>query len=267
MGQTKIVEPNNIADDDLARDSVVIKVNDEVKKKKKSKKEKNQDKDVNSIVMASKKFEAEIQLKKKKKKKAESLENGNSHGNIESDLNGTNNISEGISKKLRKQLMTNEAQKQESLHPTNTIDKLIKKGEPLPNAQLDCEDKTKSQKKNKKRKREKVNDREILEFELGTAKKSGNDEVPVIAKDSPAALPKVTAGEERNDSTGDKSKSKRRKEKKKNSADKLYNDNDLSIKSFKSEDINYKEKKTPPNHSLSESEDRSKMKGPSGKEK
>merc|ERR1712110_1319454 len=89
LPQTKIVEPNNIADDDLARDSVVIKVNDEVKKKKKSKKEKNQDKDVNSIVMASKKFEAEIQLKKKKKKKAESLENGNSHGNIESDLDST----------------------------------------------------------------------------------------------------------------------------------------------------------------------------------
>merc|ERR1712141_966660 len=123
---TKIVEPKNIADDYLARDSVVIKVTEKVKKKKKSKKEKNQDKDLNSIDIASEKFEAEIQLKKKKKKKAESLENGDSHGNIESDLNGTNNISEGISKKLRKQLMTNEAQKQESLHPTYTIDKLIK---------------------------------------------------------------------------------------------------------------------------------------------
>merc|ERR1712141_977346 len=255
LPQTKIVEQKNIADDDLARDSVVIKITDEVKKKKKPKKEKNQDKDVDSIVMASKKFEAEIQLKKKKKKKAESLENGNSHGNIESDLNGTNNISEGISKKLRKQLMTNEAQKQESLHPTYTIDKLIKKGEPLPNVQFDCEDNSKSQKKNKKRKREKVNDREILEFELGTTKKSRNDEVPVIAKDSPAALPKVTAGEERNDSTGEKSKSKRRKEKKKNSANELsYNDNDVSIKSFKSENIKDKEKKAPPNHSLSESE-------------
>merc|ERR1712141_964828 len=83
-----------------------------------------------------------------------------------------------------------------------------------------------------------------------------------------AAIPKVTAGEERNDSTGDKSKSKRRKKKKKKSANKLsYNDNDLSVKSFKSEDINYKEKIAPPNHSLSESEDRSKTKGPSGKEK
>ena len=267
--QTKIVEPKNAADDDLARDSVVIKVTDEVKKKKKSKKEKNQDKDVNLIDIASDKLEAEIQLKEKKKKKAKSVENGNSHGNIESNLKGTDSISEGISKKLRKQLMTHDAQKQESLHPTNTIDnKLIKKVESLPNVKLDCEDHSKSQKKNKKRKREKVNDREILESELGTTKKSRNDEVPVIAKDSHAAIPKVTAGEERNDSTGDKSKSKRRKEKKKNSANKLSdNDNDLSIKSFKSEDTNYKEKITPPNHSLSESEDRSKMKGPSGKEK
>merc|ERR1712183_612685 len=215
---TKIVEPKNIADDYLARDSVVIKVTHEVKKKKKSKKEKSQDKDVNSIDIASEKFEAEIELKKKKKKKAESVENGNSHGNIESDLDRTGNISDAISKKLRKQLMKNEAQKQDSLYPTSTLDnKLIKKVESLPNAQLDCEDNSKSQKKNKKRKREKLNDRDILESELGTAKKSKNDEVPVIARDSPAALPKVTAGEERNDSTGDKSKSKRRKEKKKNS--------------------------------------------------
>merc|ERR1711974_235877 len=117
-------------------------------------------------------------------------------GNIEFDLKGTDNISQGISKKLRKQLMTND-QKQESLHPTNTIDnKLSKKVESLTNVKLDCEDHSKSQKKNKKRKREKVNDREIVESELGTAKKSRNDEVPVIAKDSHAAIPKVTAGEE-----------------------------------------------------------------------
>merc|ERR1719433_1098663 len=112
--------------------------------------------------------------------------------------------------------MTNDDQKQESLHPTNTIDnKLSKNVESLPNVKLDCEDHSKSQKKKKKRKREKVNDREIVGSELGTAKKSRSDEVPVIAKDSHAAIPKVTAGEERNDSTGDKSKSKRRKEKKK----------------------------------------------------
>merc|ERR1711997_916177 len=117
--------------------------------------------------------------------------------------------------------------------PANTTDnKLIKKVESLPNVQVDCEDNSKSLKKNKKRKREKVNDREILESELGTTKKSRNDEVPVIAKDTHAAIPKVTAGEERNDSTGDKSKSKRRKEKKKKSANKLSdNDNGLSIKS------------------------------------
>merc|ERR1712001_514289 len=113
-------------------------------------------KDVNSIAIASEKFEAEITLKKKKKKKAESVENGNSLGNIESDLNSTENISEGISKKLRKQLMTNETQKQDSLYPTTTVDnKLIKKVESLPNVQLDCKDNSKSQKKNKKRKREK----------------------------------------------------------------------------------------------------------------
>merc|ERR1712141_562535 len=100
-------------------------------------------------------------------------------GNIESDLNSTDNMSEGISKKLRKQLMTNEAQKQDSLYPTTTVDnKLIKKVESLPNVQLDCKDNIKSQKKNEKRKREKLNDREILESELGTAKKSRNDEVP-----------------------------------------------------------------------------------------
>merc|ERR1712001_346161 len=140
---------------------------------------------------------------------------------------------------------------------TTVDNKLIQKVESLPNVQLDCKDNIKSQKKNKKRKREKLNDREILESELGTAKKSKNYEAPVIAKDSPAALPKVTAGEERNDSTGDKSKSKRRKEKKKNSADELsYNDNDVSIKSFKSEDIKDKENKiTPPNHALSEYDD------------
>merc|ERR1712141_322829 len=152
---TKIVEPKNIADDYLARDSVVIKVTDEVKKKKRSKKEKNQDKDVNLIDIASEKFKAEIQLKEKTKKKAKSVENGNSHGNIESDHNGTDNISEGISKKHRKQLITNDAQTQESLHPANTKDnKLIKKVESLPNVQVDCEDNSKSQKKNKKRKRE-----------------------------------------------------------------------------------------------------------------
>merc|ERR1712001_255609 len=144
---------------------------------------------------------------------------------------------------------------------TTVDNKLIQKVESLPNVQLDCKDNIKSQKKNKKRKREKLNDREILESELGNTKKSRNDEVPVIAKDSPAALPKVTAGEERNDSTSKKSKSKRRKEKKKNSANELsYNDNDVSIKSFKSEDIKGKEKIAPPNHSLSESEDRSKTK-------
>merc|ERR1712080_506116 len=102
---------------------------------------------------------------------------------------------------MGKQLITNDAQKQDSLHPTNTMDnELIKKVESLPKVELDCEDNSKSQKKKKKRKREKINDREILESELKTAKKSRNDEVPVIANDTPAALPKVTAGEERNDS-------------------------------------------------------------------
>merc|ERR1712083_78358 len=42
--QTKIIEPKNIADNDLARDSVVIKVAVEVKKKKKSKKKKKEKK-------------------------------------------------------------------------------------------------------------------------------------------------------------------------------------------------------------------------------
>merc|ERR1712045_971208 len=100
-------------------------------------------------------------------------------GNIESELNETDHISEGISKKVRKQLITNDAQKQDSLHPTNTIDnELIKKVESLPKVELDCEDNSKSQKKKKKRKREKINDREILESEIKTAKKSRNDEVP-----------------------------------------------------------------------------------------
>merc|ERR1712141_476586 len=43
---------------------------------------------------------------------------------------------------------------------------------------------------------------------------------------------------------------------------------DVSIKSLKSEDIKDKENKiTPPNQALSEYDDRSEMKGPSGKEK